>query len=241
MEVQDGFIVGIFNYCDRWCETCAFTARCRVFADVARHEADHDPSFKALIETPPHAQDVRTPAPWLAEMIEEVNEATRQALETVSTATVDDLTSELPEPYRVMSKRAKEYAFRVHDWWRAQLDHARPEAADPRATILWFSTLVPSKIYRALSGLAEFDGDREFPPDHEGSAKVALIGIERSMAAWRDLVSVGGQSEPEVGPFLNELNWLRSELVAAIPRANEFVRPGFDEPDEVRRLEASGA
>src|SRR6185503_16937586 len=25
VEVRDGFIVGIFNYCDRWCETCAFT------------------------------------------------------------------------------------------------------------------------------------------------------------------------------------------------------------------------
>ena len=23
MEIRDGFIVGIFNYCDRWCETCA--------------------------------------------------------------------------------------------------------------------------------------------------------------------------------------------------------------------------
>ena len=26
------FIPGIFNYCDRWCERCAFTARCRTFA-----------------------------------------------------------------------------------------------------------------------------------------------------------------------------------------------------------------
>ena len=25
MEVQDGFIVGIFNYCDRWCERCPLT------------------------------------------------------------------------------------------------------------------------------------------------------------------------------------------------------------------------
>src|SRR6185436_11159869 len=25
------FIDGIFNYCDRWCERCYFTSRCRVF------------------------------------------------------------------------------------------------------------------------------------------------------------------------------------------------------------------
>lgn len=38
MEVQDGFIVGIFNYCDRWCERCALTGRCRLFADQAEIE-----------------------------------------------------------------------------------------------------------------------------------------------------------------------------------------------------------
>ena len=26
------FIPGIFNYCDRWCERCPFTARCLNFA-----------------------------------------------------------------------------------------------------------------------------------------------------------------------------------------------------------------
>jgi hypothetical protein len=29
---KGGFISGIFNYCDRWCERCPLTARCRVFA-----------------------------------------------------------------------------------------------------------------------------------------------------------------------------------------------------------------
>ena len=26
------FIPGIYNYCDRWCERCAFTSRCMNFA-----------------------------------------------------------------------------------------------------------------------------------------------------------------------------------------------------------------
>ena len=45
MEVRDGFIVGIFNYCDRWCEVCPFTSRCRLFADVAESEASLDPEL----------------------------------------------------------------------------------------------------------------------------------------------------------------------------------------------------
>src|SRR5258706_16323308 len=41
------FIAGIYNYCDRWCERCPFTARCLVYAtekadDVAADPAAHD-------------------------------------------------------------------------------------------------------------------------------------------------------------------------------------------------------
>ena len=38
MEIRDGFILGIYNYCDGWCERCPFTNRCRVFADLAEIE-----------------------------------------------------------------------------------------------------------------------------------------------------------------------------------------------------------
>ena len=30
------FIDGIFNYCDRWCERCYFTSRCRVFEQAGQ-------------------------------------------------------------------------------------------------------------------------------------------------------------------------------------------------------------
>ena len=43
MEIQDGFIVGIYNYCDRWCEACQFTSRCRSFSNRAKFEASQDP------------------------------------------------------------------------------------------------------------------------------------------------------------------------------------------------------
>jgi hypothetical protein len=241
MEVQDGFIVGIFNYCDRWCEICPFTSRCRVFADVARFEAHADATFKALIDAPPHPQDVRERPQWLGDMIDELNAATEDAMKETSTATADDLNSELPAPYAVISTRAKEYAFRVHDWWRATRHEDAIAVTDPRSIILQYSTLIASKTYRALSGLAAFDGDREFPPDHEGSAKVALIAIDRSITAWRDLLATGGANEADVVAFNVDLASLRSELDTAIPRARAFVRPGFDEPDEVRNLGASGA
>jgi hypothetical protein len=103
--------------------------------------------------------------------------------------------------------------------------------------IAWFATLNASKIHRALSGLADFDGDREFPPDHEGSAKVALIGLDRSHAAWTQLLTEG-RAETEVAQrALDELGWLRTQLETAIPTARSFVRPGFDEGDELQSEE----
>jgi hypothetical protein len=62
MDVSDGFIVGIFNYCDRWCERCEFTSRCRVFADGAELDASRDPGLKALIDAPPLPEERFTPS-----------------------------------------------------------------------------------------------------------------------------------------------------------------------------------
>ena len=81
MDVQDGFILGIYNYCDRWCETCAFTSRCRVFADTVEMEAQRDPNLKPIADAPPLPQDVPPPPPqWMQELIDEMNKIASQPM-----------------------------------------------------------------------------------------------------------------------------------------------------------------
>ena len=76
MEIRNGFIDSVFNYCDRWCETCPFTGRCRLFADMAEEDARRDPSLKAVIYAPPLPRDRPTPPPqWLLDLIDEMNAA----------------------------------------------------------------------------------------------------------------------------------------------------------------------
>jgi hypothetical protein len=233
MEVRDGFIVGIFNYCDRWCETCAFTSRCRVFADVARMHASLDPNLKAITDAPLLPQDEPPPPPkWMEDLIEEMNEASRKPL------TEEELRECAPKylpGHEAISARAEAYSMASYHWLRDRDDQNRPPT-DPISIIAWFSLMIHSKVHRALTGLAEFDGNREFPPDHEGSAKVALIGIERSLAAWRELISGQAVTEQQARPFVEELEWLLRRLDETIPMARGFVRPGFDEPFEVARL-----
>jgi hypothetical protein len=228
MEVQDGFIVGIYNYCDSWCDRCQFTSRCRVFADGAQYEGMADPLLKSLREAPPHPSDLRRSNGWLEEVLATIDEKQLEAIPEPP-----------PLPARLMRVVALSQAYCDHAW--AALDStdvSRAERDDPEAIIHWFAPLIASKTRRALHGLNEFDGDREYPPDHEGSGKVALIGIDRSMSAWAAARNAGRIPGETAARFIEELHRLSSELEQLIPGARAFVRPGFDEPEEVRKLEA---
>jgi hypothetical protein len=231
MELRDGFIVGIFNYCDRWCETCAFTPRCRLFADLARYEAMLDPGFKTIVNGPSLTQGGLPPQPkWIEEMSERWNA-------DLGSRTGEDVRSSrsIALEHRPIQEHAIAYAERVHNWLRK---HVWPDVAavqrnphDAVSVIAWFASMNCAKIQRALLGLAEFDGDREVPPDHEGAAKVAVIGIERSYKAWMQLVADARVTADVAMSFIEELLWLLEMLDDVFPRARAFVRPGFDEPE----------
>ena len=234
MEIRDGFIVGIFNYCDRWCEACAFTSRCRLFADQARIEAAMDPNLKAIVDAPLLPQEEPPPPPrWMQELIDEMNEVASRPLTDEEQRAAEPTIR--PE-HQAIQARAMAYMMAIHAWLkRGGEQHCDPR--DPIAVIGWYATLNSGKVYRALIGLADDDGDREFPPDHEGSAKVAIIGVERSIDAWRALAATGAITEDQARPFMTELGWMQRRLDEVFPMARAFVRPGLDEPDEVAALD----
>jgi hypothetical protein len=70
---------------------------------------------------------------------------------------------------------------------------------------------------------------------------VALLAIERSHGAWLDLVERNMASESDVTPFIADLVWLGDALDHTFPNARAFVRPAFDEPDDVAKLLAEDA
>jgi hypothetical protein len=234
MKIKDGFIVGIYNYCDAWCDRCPFTSHCRVFADTRQMEASLDPNLQSAAMLPDDPHDAPPPPSWLRELLNEGDGA-------VHTPSIED--TYRPQRIRVVQerdeidRRAEDYSRRVRSWSADQQFDMSPDGNDPRAVICWFHMMIHVKAMRALQGLAEdgrSDGGR--PADHDGSAKVALIGIDRSHTAWLDLVSVGFASASEAAPFMEDLSWLRAALERTFPKARSFVRTAFDEPDEVARL-----
>jgi hypothetical protein len=95
--------------------------------------------------------------------------------------------------------------------------------------IQWHRDQIWVKILRALSHPEEEDPESTFPKDSDGSAKVALLAIERSIAAWGLLMEHFPAHEREILVLLCQLYRLRQRLERAFPNAREFVRPWFDE------------
>ncbi len=134
--------------------------------------------------------------------------------------------------------RAKEYAsgsLRVLQVLRSQLMRGEDETMRDAADRLEETCItVASKIHRAVSSAMESEEDRMDPQgDANGSAKVALLLIEESRQAWRELMRPGrsvGNGAP--ARFILTLDTLESGLHDRFPRALEFVRPGFDTLDE---------
>jgi hypothetical protein len=234
MDVRDGFIVSIYNYCDSWCETCAFTSRCRVFADVAETEAALDPQLQAIVNAPLPPSDDPPPPGWMAELIDEMNAASAAP----ELPRLEPRRTPVPVAHLALRERSRTYCEQVHGWLRARDCFSINAPDDPRAVVGWFHTLIPAKVARAVVGLAEDGPVHDGPADYDGSAKVALIGLDRSHAAWLQIVESGFAPYEEVAPFIADVVWLGEAIEQAFPEARAFVRPGFDEPEAVARLQA---
>jgi hypothetical protein len=103
--------------------------------------------------------------------------------------------------------------------------------------VAWYHTLIPPKVGRAVGGLLESQQDDGVLSDYRlddanGTGRVALMAIERSMAAWLRLREIVPEREDGIIEMLALLKRIEYGLHAALPGAKAFVRPGFDELSE---------
>ena len=107
-----------------------------------------------------------------------------------------------------------------------------PPTLDEMVEIIhWYQHFIYVKLMRAVRGTlgnAEEEwGD--FPKDSDGSAKVALIAIGRSMAAWGHMRQFFLSHQDQIMDIIVLLERLRNRTETIFPEARKFVRPGFDE------------
>jgi hypothetical protein len=235
--MADGRIDFISSYCDRWCERCAYASRCSAFlADAAIGMCgDAQEGLELALGRPyPVERGQISPAvpDWLADL---------------------DNTEMTPAEHAEFDRQETERATRIadtsimmvartcgllsHQWLMARQQQliagADPVLREALEIAGHDALLIGAKLHRALTGRDrhsdEDEDDHPVQNDWNGSAKVALISLERSEAAWRIIATATADLTPRT--FADQLRHLRREVENAFPHARSFVRPGFDEPD----------
>jgi hypothetical protein len=249
------YISGIYNYCDRWCERCPFNSRClnyeiseEHYAEPGSRDMNNELFWKKLGET------FQATLELVQEMMEEQGiDFDSIDSESLKKEKEKEKINEKVDSNELVNS-AKEYGKMVREWFESskdlflekeidlnkkaelELPNENPdkEAAtilDAVDVIMWYQHFIHVKLRRAIHGELE---DRpkildNFPKDSDGSAKVALIAIDRSIAAWGEILKYFPDQEDELLQLLVKLEHIRRNAEEIFPDARSFVRPGFDE------------
>ncbi len=250
------FISGVYNYCDRWCETCPFTFRCSVYVMGNMEEM-----IRCL---PPESEsggfdectcdDSGNREPFEDEWEDTDSDDCEFSMEDVR-AESERIRAAVDNNDAVLL--AEDYVKKAQQWFDSegstlekevgQLMHRPPLGIPGQAPLVEaqelgarlellqrYYLMIKVKIQRAVSSDI---GDvpepiKDMPRDADGSAKVALIAIDRSVDAWIWLRDYLTESGDNILDILMVLGRLREAVEADFPKARAFVRPGFDTAGE---------
>src|SRR5580765_4053602 len=232
-------IPGIYNYCHRRCEQCPFTDRCLTFRRMRDDEVRHPDGNMLDAVGRSFARTFDLLKDWCEREgidFDTVREEARsdQAAEELARLDTEIESDPLHELAFAYTKAAitlvssLEALAPFHEW--------SPVVREALATIGWYAGMVVVKVDRSLHGLAEGRvvtlGEDPIQNDWNGSAKVARLAIAESQRAWDTLLLVGeAPADARLRQTRALLDRIDDGLASRFPRAADFGRPGFDEPD----------
>lgn len=261
---EAGFIPGIYNYCDRWCEKCSQKTYCMSFAmgkkiearggfdfeeEMMREdenvwarlkdvfESTYDVLQELAVERGLDIEDIyhseNIDREFWGDNYEEVVEKDEKGVLFADSSDIikicliyEDLADKcLESVFEILDNRDKNNGFVVNP----SEDKEVEEALD---VINWYLDLIQAKMRRALSGYyiyADSSREMEKKNDYNGSAKVALLAIDRTLEAWKILHKYCSELDQDILHLLVILNQLKKEVERQFRNARAFQRPGFDE------------
>jgi hypothetical protein len=232
-------IPGIYNYCNRRCERCAFTRRCFHYLETCR---------AISVECEGRLSVGRVVARSLEGSVDMLQLVGRQlgvdlidrpggaVSGGVAAAEPEDpmdgpKTGPMADP---LIRIAREYALTTWPIIRAlrPILLVRGEAVllEAMATLESFSAGISAKVFRAVWSPNKIDAPEDrVQNDANGSAKTARLMIGEAREAWRTLMETGQATSDSVpARLVRLLDQLDAGLQSRFPNAMAFVRPGFD-------------
>lgn len=251
LALNSNNIPGIFNYCDRWCERCSFTSRCLNYK-INDHDIEY-PINQAL-NNKKFEDKLSKIFQVTIEMLKDLAKELGIDLNGIND---NNKVSNLKNIENAIDKnpiisQAFDYIEIVNKWFKnseqlfeqkqkelileveIDLPNSHPyddvlTITDAVEVIRWYQNQIYVKLKRAFysSIWAEDVNFDNIPKDSDGSAKVALIGIDRSIAAWGKLQNIFFENEDEILGILVHLFKLRNNVETKFPNARYFKRIGF--------------
>ncbi len=250
----------IHNYCDRWCERCCFTASCAVFEEdkdgkpgendiknkafwdrIAKNfEKAHELLIQGALE---HGIDLNAIPQEELDAIGEEHERNQQKMKEDDLVKICGEYTNLSRNFMQNEVLWKQKGDEMIEQEKLgtlgiqELDDQLRLMKECRDIIVWYQFFIQVKFMRAVSGLIEdyqfeVDEENKYQTDYNGSAKIALIALERSQLAWTQLYTVIPE-EDLILPILSLLSRIEKAANEKFPDAKKFIRPGFDELENI--------
>ena len=255
MAENPNLIPGIYNYCNRWCERCAFTRRCltyemeqEMFPNQESRDFNNGKFWEGLhrslnltielLDYYVKEQGINPDEIDLEAENEKRENRSTQADESPASLAAkkySTMVTEWLERHVYLLKEKEKMLTRELELGIPQPETAAASIIDALEVIRWYQMQITVKLVRALEGkdeekeIWEDEEINDIPKDSDGSAKVALIGIDRSVDAWAKLQNLFPDQSDSTLNILSHICNLRSDIEGLFPNARRFVRPGFDQ------------
>ena len=248
------YIAGIYNYCDRWCEKCGFTANCLLFTEESKiktYEILHNGSSAGIEdflkngdlepddkfpETEDYNDDYESDEYWESTNDEEddPDAGTGPKKENFEHPLLNLLDEYMDKSDSLIKSLNEKYNF----FTRAKKMMEGPPAQrlyEDFEIFNWYYTFLSIKLKRAIFGLSELKEDEsaELREIHEydinGCAKIGIIAVKKSISAVNNLNKALPLYTAETGEALVLLGRILNLTEETFPGCMEFKRPGFDD------------
>ena len=250
MKKQDepGFIPGIYNYCDRWCEKCRLQLQCVSFVMGKKIEERgvFNLECNEVKENDSLWERLKSIFESTCEVLQEVAEERGMKVEDVYALEQIDRGFFEEEMGHVL-KEGKMYPMvensdilkicQVYEHWADRclekiLKFPGEKGVSPGEDIeivSWYLDLMQAKMRRALhTYYVQEEAEMCGADDYNGWVKVVLISIERSDISWKNIQKSYAEYATEIGHLRAMLGQLKTDIERQFPYARKFLRPGFE-------------
>lgn len=248
---KNEFIPGIYNFCDRWCKKCPARKSCLSYAMEKKLEKRVEDVLMGKYKEKNIWSYLKHLFDSTYEILQELAEERGIEMQDIYAAQevakgfwtnrsenfIDEDRNEflmdhsdIPPIYLIYTVLAEKYLEELGEQLEGDIsaDIVLLNAWD---VINWYLEIIHSKLLLALYNRHWNDDDKKREEREEqcnGSAKVALIGIKRSIAAWQRVAKFYPQDQKEISHLVTILQQLQREINRNFPEALTFKRPGFE-------------